>query len=133
METDKVNPATVKPEQKKGLGRGLAALLGGESFGSLNKKAVVEETPILQAAVVEHNLPESGTVETVNPQIVAAPAPAEFKEYRIRKIPIDFIRPNNDQPRQHFEDGKLQELAESICEQGLIQPIIVRMISDQNY
>ena len=43
METDKqTNPATLpKPEAKKGLGRGLAALLGGESFGINIVKLIV--------------------------------------------------------------------------------------------
>jgi ParB family chromosome partitioning protein len=36
------------------------------------------------------------------------------------------IRPNPDQPRRHFADEKLDELAASIAKHGVIQPIIVR-------
>ena len=36
------------------------------------------------------------------------------------------IRPNPDQPRRHFADEKLDELAASIAKHGIIQPIIVR-------
>ena len=43
-----------------------------------------------------------------------------------RRIPIDRIRPNPDQPRRSFTEGALQELAASIREKGVIQPLIVR-------
>lgn len=41
-------------------------------------------------------------------------------------IDIDRIFPNKEQPRTHFEDEKIQELAESIQANGLLQPIVVR-------
>ena len=43
-------------------------------------------------------------------------------------LPIEQVRPNPDQPRKHFDQAKLQELAASIREQGLIQPIQVRPV-----
>ena len=42
-------------------------------------------------------------------------------------LPIDKIIPNQHQPRKKFEKQKLQELAESIVKNGIIQPIIVRL------
>jgi len=45
---------------------------------------------------------------------------------------IEEIRPNRSQPRKHFDESKLQELAESIKEQGILEPLIVRRI-DQGY
>ena len=42
--------------------------------------------------------------------------------------PVEFIRPNPRNPRQHFSDENLQELAESIRERGIIQPIVVRKL-----
>ena len=45
---------------------------------------------------------------------------------RILKVGIEKISPNPHQPRKYFEESKLQELATSIKEQGLIQPIVVR-------
>jgi len=46
--------------------------------------------------------------------------------YDIKNIPIDRIRPNPFQPRETFDKDKIIELANSIKEFGLIQPIIVR-------
>ncbi len=43
-----------------------------------------------------------------------------------KRIPIEFIRPNPRNPRRSFNDEQLAELAESIREKGVIQPIIVR-------
>lgn len=76
--------------EKKGLGRGLSALLAD----------VGAETPLVNQA---------------------PPAPGGQ-----RTVPIDRIRPNPDQPRRFFDDHELQELAASIREKGVIQPLIVR-------
>ena len=45
---------------------------------------------------------------------------------------IEEIVPNRSQPRKHFDESKLQELAESIKEKGILEPLIVRRI-DQGY
>ena len=42
------------------------------------------------------------------------------------EIPIDLIRPNSAQPRRNFRESELQELADSIREHGIIQPVILR-------
>ena len=42
-------------------------------------------------------------------------------------VPIEAVFPNPDQPRRSFDDAALQELAESIREKGIIQPIVVRL------
>jgi ParB family chromosome partitioning protein len=41
-------------------------------------------------------------------------------------VPVHDVRPNPDQPRKHFDDEKLRELAASISAHGLLQPIVVR-------
>ncbi len=48
-------------------------------------------------------------------------------------INIDNIRPNPYQPRKHFNKASLEELCESIKQYGVIQPINVRKISNNNY
>jgi len=44
--------------------------------------------------------------------------------------PIEELRPHNEQPRKSFDDAKLQELADSIREKGVIQPLVVRKLAD---
>jgi ParB family transcriptional regulator, chromosome partitioning protein len=46
----------------------------------------------------------------------------------VRKAPIEFLRPNPRNPRKRFADSELDELAGSIKERGVIQPVLVRAI-----
>ena len=48
-------------------------------------------------------------------------------------INISQIKANEKQPRKNFKKEELEELAESIKLQGILQPIVVRLISDNNY
>ncbi len=48
-------------------------------------------------------------------------------------ININDIEPNRDQPRKYFDDTALQELADSIAQHGVIQPLLVRPLSDGGY
>jgi len=48
----------------------------------------------------------------------------------VTTIAVAQIRPNPDQPRRHFSDDKLNELAASIAKHGVIQPIVVRPLKD---
>lgn len=45
-------------------------------------------------------------------------------------LKLNSVEPNNDQPRKYFNDEKLNQLAESIKEHGVVQPIIVRKEGD---
>jgi ParB family transcriptional regulator, chromosome partitioning protein len=45
-----------------------------------------------------------------------------------RKVPIEFLKPNPRNPRRAFTEGELGELAESIKQHGVIQPIVVRPV-----
>lgn len=45
-----------------------------------------------------------------------------------KRVPIEFLRPNPRNPRKNFDDDQLEELASSIRERGMIQPILVRTI-----
>lgn len=62
---------------------------------------------------------------------VAAPAPVEELGERVQNLPLDQITPSPLQPRQEFRSEHLQELVESIREQGIIQPLIVRKVGDK--
>ena len=50
----------------------------------------------------------------------------------VMSIPIESIEPNPDQPRKKFFKDDLDDLARSIVEKGIIQPLIVRSIDDKN-
>ena len=54
-------------------------------------------------------------------------------DLRIEKLPIDQLQPGQYQPRQQFEDQALNELADSIRVQGVVQPIVVRLLSADTY
>ena len=45
-----------------------------------------------------------------------------------RRVPIAFLTPNPRNPRRNFSDAELDELADSIKERGIIQPIVVRPV-----
>ena len=46
-------------------------------------------------------------------------------EDRVEKIPLGQLQPNPNQPRQHFDETALKELAASIKRHGIIQPLVV--------
>lgn len=50
---------------------------------------------------------------------------------QVLMIPVEEIRPNPDQPRREFDQGKLLELAQSIGENGIIHPLTVMMWNGQ--
>jgi ParB family chromosome partitioning protein len=56
-----------------------------------------------------------------------AAAPAERPRSQ-RKVPIEFLKPNPRNPRRTFPDAELAELADSIRNHGVIQPIVVRPV-----
>jgi ParB family chromosome partitioning protein len=76
-------------EPRKGLGRGLSALMGD-----------------------------------------APRAAPETRRDSVREVDIARIRPNPAQPRQHFDEETLAELAESIAQHGLLQPVLLRAVGD---
>ena len=45
-----------------------------------------------------------------------------------RRVPIEFLKPNPRNPRKNFSDAELDELATSIKERGIIQPVVVRAL-----
>jgi len=80
--------------KKRGLGRGLDALLGSDDA----------DTP----ALIE-------------------------QEGELRTLPIQQIQPGKYQPRRHWNNDALDELAASIKAQGLIQPVVVRALGKNSY
>ncbi len=85
--------------KKRGLGRGLDALLGGSKGTS-------------GAQVTAPGVPEEATLRT---------------------LPVDLIQRGRYQPRSDMRNDSLEELADSIRAQGVVQPIVVRPIGDERY
>lgn len=52
---------------------------------------------------------------------------------KVMYININDIKPNDNQPRKHFNEEKIQELASSIIEHGIIQPLVLRKIDNERY
>lgn len=95
-------------DKKKGLGRGLGALLGGAPV-SAPAPAAQDVAPVEQASLALSD----GT--------------------RLVEIDPSAIRPNPKQPRLVFDEGALEELAESIKRDGVQEPVIVREAADGGY
>src|SRR5258708_2180781 len=51
----------------------------------------------------------------------------------LREVPIEAIRPNPWQPRTHFDEHELEELAQSIREHGVLQPVLVSQQPDGSF
>jgi ParB family transcriptional regulator, chromosome partitioning protein len=98
-------------QQKRGLGKGLGALIPAApaSVGQASHATGHRELPAQASAGLAEDL--------------AGPGEAYFQE-----IAIGAITPNPRQPRQNFDDDALDELASSIHEVGLLQPVVVRPV-----
>jgi ParB family chromosome partitioning protein len=57
---------------------------------------------------------------------VEAPAEGGHRAVGVTEIPVEVIKANPDQPRRLFDETELEELAQSIREKGVLQPILVR-------
>ncbi|MET1033473.1 MAG: ParB/RepB/Spo0J family partition protein [Candidatus Saccharimonadales bacterium] len=55
------------------------------------------------------------------------------EQERIQKIPVEDLVANPDQPRQHFDKQALEQLAESLKQYGVIQPLVVTPLGDNKY
>lgn len=70
-------------------------------------------------------IPSRPTAETPAPTVVAGPG--------LANVAIDQISPNPYQPRKTFNDASIEELARSVREHGIIQPLVVTRIGDHKY
>ena len=56
-----------------------------------------------------------------------------LQEENVSSLPISRVEPREDQPRDRFDEERLQDLADSIARHGLIQPLIVRRLENRQY
>lgn len=140
-----------KPERRGGLGRGLGSLLPG----SYDAPAPASPTPERQRVTVEvdevaaieapvSTRPARTVVEMEEvPDAVSEPAIREVSpanspvvdsfSKETDEVSLDKIVPNPDQPRTQFKKEEIEELAASIEKDGLLQPILVRQMTDGTY
>ena len=71
-----------------------------------------------------------GLSALINPR-VASPTPREEDGERVQLVALESIVPSPWQPRTEFRDEHLQELADSIKEKGIMQPLIVRRVGEK--
>ncbi|AMO70202.1 ParB/RepB/Spo0J family partition protein [Zhongshania aliphaticivorans] len=99
--------------KKRGLGRGLDALLGETA------------TPVsIQPKQNNDEQPANAAVDTDTPIAL---------DGSLRNVPIEFMQRGRYQPRRDMQPEALEELANSIRSQGIMQPIVVRPIDGGRY
>ncbi|MGZ3773777.1 MAG: ParB/RepB/Spo0J family partition protein [Pseudobdellovibrionaceae bacterium] len=109
--------------KKKGLGRGLGSLLGGPAQTQTSPSKMSAES----VKVAANTAPADSHSQNVASSVVSSPvAPPVDPESKIWKVGIDKLSSGQYQPRTHFEKEPLQELAQSIKENGILQPIVAR-------
>ncbi len=99
---------------KKALGKGLSALIPDTYVKSVAPAAVTPAAP----------------VQAEKPGHAGTPAAASALPQGLQLVEIKKVVPNPDQPRQIFSQESIQELASSIKEKGVLQPVIVTRKAD---
>jgi len=89
--------------KKRGLGRGLDALLGSHNAA----KQLAAENPLSESS--------------------------DSKDGQLKHVPVEFIQRGKYQPRRDMNQEALEELANSIRAQGVMQPIVVRPVGPNKY
>ena len=114
-----------------GLGRGLDALIPQERLQEPIKEETKSITPVEQQSVngleetADQIMQTGSSKETADRQLSQMDRdPAS--ESGVRTLRLSQIDPNRSQPRQNFEDEALEELADSIRQFGVLQPILVQ-------
>lgn len=103
--------------KKRGLGRGLDALLGtGKSASQDQNKEAAAPEVATEVPIQPDTNPQSGDENNL-----------------LKYLPVEFIQPGKYQPRLDMRPESLEELANSIRVQGVMQPIVVRSISSNMY
>jgi len=105
--------------RKRALGRGLDALIGA---GARRRESL--DLPGVDAQFDEASLDEGGEAQT---------PPTAVAEERLERLPLGQLSRGRYQPRRDIQPEALEELADSIRAQGVMQPIVVRPIGPDRY
>ena len=136
---------------KRGLGKSFGKIFGEDKIQNENTNtATLEREPQVVEKVVEKivEVPVEKVVEVPVEKVVekVVEVPVEKIVEKIVEVPsgenatgsplqvnINFVQPNPNQPRKNFDEEKLKELAESIKNYGVIEPIVVRKVGPVHY
>lgn len=108
----------------KRLGRGLDSLLGA---------AKAPKVPVKREVETEQSAAERKPAKTKKRAVASADRVADEERAALRNLPVDLLQRGKYQPRQDFDQEALEELANSIRAQGVIQPIVVRPVDEERY
>jgi ParB family chromosome partitioning protein len=123
-----------KHTQRRGLGRGLGSLIPTAPPPSSSGEAAQTPSapgsdPAASNGVTGATAPtEDGTTAAQ----VDAPELAPVDGAHFAEVPVSAISPNPRQPRQVFDEEAMAELVHSIKEIGLLQPVVVRPVGEQD-
>ncbi|MEO7734467.1 MAG: ParB/RepB/Spo0J family partition protein, partial [Kofleriaceae bacterium] len=105
--------------KKRGLGRGLSALLPSPSPAAMGHTGPAS--------------PAAASVAPLGPSEAPAPLAAPTRSRTYFAAGIEELYPSPEQPRRRFDDAKLGELADSMKAHGVIVPLVVRPRPDGGY
>ncbi|MEM6654899.1 MAG: ParB/RepB/Spo0J family partition protein [Planctomycetota bacterium] len=107
------------------LGRGLEALLGR----SLDQTETIGEPAASAAGANPAQTPAAdaaGSLRVSNPVVMSRDDAGQLW------LDVGVVEPNPHQPRKHFDEGEIADLADSIREHGVLQPLVVREAPSEN-
>lgn len=110
-------------KKKHGLGKGIGSLMNDYSFDTVFDAAITQEVP--EKTVKKEPVTVAAVVQET---IIGDP-----NKLVVEELPIDKVKANPKQPRKSFDEVALQELADSIKKQGVLQPILVEKVSANKY
>lgn len=113
-------------EKRRGLGRGIGALIPAIE-GTERPSDIFFSQDVRVVETDQHTAVPARPVHHGEPAPVA---PTPISGLYAAELPVTEIAPNSRQPRQVFDEEDLEELAASIREVGLLQPIVVRPATD---
>ena len=118
--------------KKGGLGRGLDSLLGAAKTAEVPVTPPQKVSPT--SSVVKKSVKKKSAKRGASSPLTSSPVEsARVSDAALRNMPVDLLQRGKYQPRQDFDQDALEDLANSIRSQGVIQPIVVRPIGEERY
>lgn len=116
-------------ERKRGLGRNLESLLGG-----YKDNAAVLDQPNDSPLSTESSVANESRITSENRAAFENhPGAGTRADHSLRHVPIEWLHRSPYQPRHYFDEETLDQLAQSMKHQGMMQPIVARIIGDNRY